>query len=32
MIWKFITYFVRKLNPETAHKISLLSLKKVFQD
>ena len=27
MIWKFITYFVRKLNPETAHKISLLSLK-----
>ncbi len=27
MIWKFITFFVRKLEPETAHQISLIALK-----
>ena len=27
MIWKFITFFVRKLDPENAHKITLLALK-----
>ena len=27
MIWKFITYFVRKLDPEKAHKISLFAFK-----
>ena len=23
MIWKFITFFVRKLDPEIAHKITI---------
>jgi dihydroorotate dehydrogenase len=27
MIWKFITFFVRKLDPENAHKVTLLALK-----
>ena len=27
MVWKFITFFVRKLDPENAHKITLLALK-----
>ena len=27
MIWKFITYFVRKLDPEIAHKVSLLAFR-----
>ena len=27
MIWKFITFFVRKLEPEIAHQISLIALK-----
>ena len=27
MIWKFITFFVRKLDPEIAHKLTLKSLK-----
>jgi len=27
MIWKFITFFVRKLNPEIAHKLTIKSLK-----
>ena len=27
MIWKLITFFVRKLDPETAHKLTLKSLK-----
>ena len=27
MIWKVITFFVRKLDPENAHKITLLALK-----
>ena len=27
MIWKFITFFVRKLDPEIAHKLTLRSLK-----
>ena len=27
MIWKFIAFFVRKLDPETAHKLTLKSLK-----
>ena len=27
MIWKFITFFVRKLDPEIAHKLTLNSLK-----
>ena len=27
MIWKLITFFVRKLDPENAHKITLLALK-----
>ena len=27
MIWKLITYLVRKLDPEKAHKISLLAFK-----
>ena len=27
MIWKFITFFVRKLEPESAHQISLFALK-----
>ncbi len=27
MIWKFITFFVRKLDPEIAHKLTLQSLK-----
>jgi dihydroorotate dehydrogenase len=27
MIWKFITFFVRKLDPEIAHKLTIKSLK-----
>ena len=27
MIWKFITFLVRKLDPEKAHNITLLALK-----
>ena len=27
MIWKFITFFVRKLDPEIAHKITIKFLK-----
>ena len=27
MIWKLITYLVRKLDPEKAHKISLFAFK-----
>ena len=27
MIWKLITFFVRKLDPEIAHKLTLKSLK-----
>ena len=27
MVWKFITFFVRKLDPENAHIITLLALK-----
>lgn len=27
MIWKFITFFVRKIDPENAHKLTLLALK-----
>ena len=27
MIWKFITFFVRKLEPEISHQISLIALK-----
>ena len=27
MIWKFITFFVRRFDPENAHKITLLALK-----
>ncbi len=27
MIWKFITFFVKKLEPEIAHQISLIALK-----
>ena len=30
MIWKFITFFVRKLEPEIAHQISLVALKLGF--
>ena len=30
MIWKFITFCVRKLGPENAHKITLLALKYGF--
>ena len=27
MIWKFITFFVRKLDPEISHKLTINSLK-----
>ena len=27
MIWKFITFFIRKLDPEIAHKITIKFLK-----
>ena len=27
MIWKFITFFVRKLDPEIAHKLTIKFLK-----
>ena len=30
MIWKFITFLVRKLEPEVAHQISLIALKLGF--
>ena len=30
MIWKFITFLVRKLEPEIAHQISLIALKLGF--
>ena len=30
MIWKFITFFVRKLDPEIAHKLTIKLLKNVI--